>query len=139
MPQGGRSSTVLSFVNCEKYPPSLLYLVMTLGPGLLLLAAFERARGRMAGWLVTFGRVPFFYYVAHIFLIHGLAVAFALATTGDASWLFGGLLAASRRGTASGCRASIRDAGSSSSLLYPLCRWFAALKQRRTEWWLSYL
>ena len=68
------SATVLSFLNCEKYPPSFLYLMMTLGPALLLLAAFDDVRGPIARWLVTFGRVPFFYYVAHIFLIHLLAV-----------------------------------------------------------------
>ena len=56
----------------------------------MLLAAFERARGRLAGWITTFGRVPFFYYVVHIYLIHTLAVAFAWLTLGDASWLFGG-------------------------------------------------
>ena len=55
-------ATLLSFINCEKYPPSLLYLAMTLGPGLMLLAAFESARGRLADWITTFGRVPFFYY-----------------------------------------------------------------------------
>src|SRR5207244_9538797 len=81
-------ATALSFINCEKYPPSLLYVAMTLGPSLLLLAAFESARGRVADWITTFGRVPFFYYVAHIFVIHALAVAFAWATIGDVAWLF---------------------------------------------------
>ena len=87
--QAGGLATVLSFIDCEKYPPSLLYLAMTLGPGLLLLAAFEDARGRFAQWIITFGRVPFFYYVVHIFLIHALAVVLALVVWGDASWLFG--------------------------------------------------
>jgi uncharacterized membrane protein len=63
--------------DCEKYPPSLLYLAMTLSPGLLLLAAFEGAHGRLA-----FGRVPFFYYVAHIFLIHALAAVLAWLVCG---------------------------------------------------------
>ena len=84
-------STVLSMLNVEKYPPSLLYLMMTLGPGLMLLAAFERARGRLATWITTFGRVPMLYYVAHIFLIHALAVVTAWITLGDASWLIGAL------------------------------------------------
>jgi uncharacterized membrane protein len=132
-------ATLLSFINCEKYPPSLLYLMMTLGPGLLLLAAFEGARGRLAGVITTFGRVPFFYYVAHIYLIHALAVAFAWWTSGGAAWLMGAF-------------PPERPAGYGLSLagiyavwlvvviaLYPLCRWFAALKQRRGDWWLSYL
>jgi uncharacterized membrane protein len=73
-------STILSFLNCEKYPPSLLYLMMTLGPALMLLASFEHARGAFARLLATFGQVPFFYYVVHIYLIHALAVATAFAT-----------------------------------------------------------
>ncbi len=60
-------ATVLSFINCEKYPPSLLYVAMTLGPALLLLAAFDGVRGRVADVITTYGRVPFFYYIAHIF------------------------------------------------------------------------
>ena len=87
--QNGWLATVLAFINCEKYPPSLLYLMMTLGPALILLALFERTRGAVADWLITFGRVPFFVYVAHIFLIHALAVALAWAMFGDAGWLFG--------------------------------------------------
>jgi uncharacterized membrane protein len=75
-------STFLSFLNCEKYPPSLLYLMMTLGLALMLLACFEHVRGSSARLLATFGRVPFFYYVVHIYLIHGLAVVTAFAMTG---------------------------------------------------------
>ena len=75
--------SVLSVLNVEKYPPSLLYLMMTLGPALMLLALFERARGDLAQWITTFGRVPLLYYVAHIFLIHALAVVLALAVLGE--------------------------------------------------------
>jgi uncharacterized membrane protein len=138
-PQENALSTVLSFVNCEKYPPSLLYLLMTLGPGLLLLAAFEKARGRMALWLVAFGRVPFFFYVAHLFLIHGLAVSFALATKADASWLFGGLPGGKPADWGLGLPGVYVATLLAVLILYPLCRWFARLKQNRTEWWWSYL
>jgi uncharacterized membrane protein len=135
---GGRLATALSFVNCEKYPPSLLYLMMTLGPGLLLLAAFEHARGRAADWISVFGRVPLFYYVAHIYLIHALALLYALAVWGEASWLLG-----APGGKPAGYGLSLPGVYAVAILvvlmLHPLCRWFMAIKQRRTEWWWSYL
>ena len=129
-PQQTLLSTVLSFLNCEKYPPSLLYLMMTLGPALMLLACFEHARGAFARLLATFGQVPFFYYVVHLYLIHALAVATTFAMTGVLTrtptiglglpgiyfvWLL--VLV----------------------LLYPICRWFAELKERGSGWWWSYL
>ena len=123
-------STVLSFLNCEKYPPSLLFLMMTLGPALILLASFEHARGAFAGLLATFGQVPFFYYVVHIYLIHGFAVATGFALTGTVT--------------------SMPAIGFSLPgiyfvwllvlvLLYPICSWFAALKERGRGWWWRYL
>ena len=131
---------LLSFINCEKYPPSLLYLAMTLGIALLMRVVAERARGAVAGWFVTLGRVPMLFYVAHIALVHLVTIAYALAVDGDAGWLFGGLPPMNK------------PAGFGLSLplvyaawlvilvaLYPLCRWFAALKRRRSDWWLSYL
>lgn len=130
-------ATVLSFINCEKYPPSLLYLAMTLGPALMLLAVFEKTRGPVADWITTYGRVPFFYYVEHIFVLHTLALAYAWIQFGDVSGLIG---------------VPHKPAGYGLSLpaiyavwlavvvaLYPLCRWFAGVKRRRTEWWWSYL
>jgi uncharacterized membrane protein len=123
-------STTLSFLNCEKYPPSLLYLMMTLGPALMLLACFEQLRGPLAFFLAAFGRVPFFYYAVHIYLIHALAVATSFAITGVLTttpeinfslvgvyivWLLVVVL------------------------LYPICRWFAELKENGSGWWWSYL
>jgi len=75
--------TLMSFVNCEKYPPSLLFLLMTIGPALLALAYLD---GRPAAGLlkpvVVYGRVPLFYYVLHLLLLHVLAVAYALGKYG---------------------------------------------------------
>jgi uncharacterized membrane protein len=133
--QDGILATALSFINCEKYPPSLLYLAMTLGPALLLLAAFDGMRGHIVGWIATFGRVPFFYYVAHLCLIHALAILFAWATIGTA------VLAATHKPSGYGLGLAGTYAVWLAVVvsLIPLCRWFAAIKQRRSEWWWSYL
>ena len=136
--QDGVISTALSFINNEKYPPSLFYLVMTLGPALLALAAFEAAKGKLAGILVTFGRVPLAYYVAHLLLIHSVAVMVALATYGDASWLFGDLQT-KPPGYGFGLPVVYGVWLMVIAVLYPLCHWFAGVKQRRRDWWLSYL
>jgi uncharacterized membrane protein len=123
-------ATVLSFVNCEKYPPSLLFLMMTLGPALLLLAAFEQARGRVVQVLAMFGQVPFFFYVVHIYLIHALAIVTGLAVTGV-------FVVTPRLGL------SLPEIYLVwllvLALLYPICRWFAGLRARGTAWWWSYL
>lgn len=74
--------TVASFLNVSKYPPSLLFLLMTLGPTLIALALTDAARGRIARWLEVYGRVPMFYYVCHIFVAHALGVMLALVQGG---------------------------------------------------------
>jgi uncharacterized membrane protein len=78
----------LSFLNPAKYPASLLFLLMTLGPMMIAIALLENARGRLARWLGVFGQVPFFYYVLHIPLIHLTAVLISLVRTPDSTgWL----------------------------------------------------
>jgi len=123
-------STLLSFLNCEKYPPSLLYLMMTLGPALMLLACFEHARGAFARLLATFGQVPFFYYVVHIYLIHALAVATGFAVTG--TFTRTPAIGLSLPGVYVVWFLAL-------VLLYPICRWFAVLKESGRGWWWSYL
>jgi uncharacterized membrane protein len=129
-PQETWLPALLSFLNCEKYPPSLLYLMMTLGPALMLLASFEHARGALAHVLAIFGKVPFFFYVVHIYLIHAFAVATGLAMTGTLA-------------TSPGIGLSLPSIYLVwllvLALLYPVCRWFAHLKARRTKWYWSYL
>jgi hypothetical protein len=130
---------MLSFINCEKYPPSLLYLAMTLGPGVMLLAAFESVRGRLADWITIYGRAPFFYYIAHLFLIHALAIAFAWATIGDVGWLFSSVFAGKPAGYGLGLLGVYAVWLFVIVALYPACRWFAGIKRRRRDWWLTYL
>ena len=136
----GVVATALAFIDLEKYPPSALYLAMTLGPALLALAAFEAARGRLARVFVVFGRVPLFYYVLHILLLHGLAVAFSAATLGEIAWLFGGLaLDRQPEGYGLGLPGVYLMWLLAVALLYLPCRWFAGVKRRRRAAWLSYL
>ncbi len=118
--------TILSFLNCEKYPPSLCYLLMTLGPILLALGLLDGKAPRFAQPLVTIGRVPLFFYLIHIYLIHGTALlAGAIVGGENPSATLGGVYLAWILIVAA---------------LYPACVWYAALKRRRSDlWWLSYL
>jgi uncharacterized membrane protein len=136
----GAVATLLSFVNTEKYPPSALYLAMTLGPALIALAAFESARGRVARFFVIFGRVPLFYYVAHLLLLHTMAVVYAAVAHGDVAWLLGRLpTAAQSGGNGLGLTGVYLVWTIAVAALYLPCRWFAGVKRGRRDQWLSYL
>ncbi len=136
--------TLLSFLDTNKYPPSLLFLLMTLGPALLLLRAFD---GGVPRWLrpaLTIGKVPLFFYVLHFYLIHLLALAACYLRFGSVEGMF--------RSPDLGHFPFTAPPGWAASLpviyllwagvvlaLYPLCRWYAGIKRRRKDWWLSYL
>jgi uncharacterized membrane protein len=139
-PQGGLLPTVLSFINCEKYAPSLLYLMMTIGPGLIVLGLFQSARGPLARLIVAIGRVPFLFYVAHIVVLHTMAILVAYLTVGEIGWLVRHMPVFHKP---EGYGVSLPGVYAlwlvALALLYPMCRWFGALKQRRKDWWLSYL
>lgn len=133
-------ASVLSFLDCEKYPPSLLYLAMTLGPALLFLGVVDRVASPFACAIVTLGRVPLLYNIAHVFLLHALTVALALITTGDATWLFGGMPLIEKPAAFGIDLIWIYPITVAVvAALYPLCHWFAALKQRNPSPWLSHL
>lgn len=139
--------TVLSFLNCTKYPASLDFLLMTLGPSLLVLAYLDQQSFKVSNPLIVFGRVPMFYFILHFYLIHALAVL--------AAWLRYGTSAAkftfSPLPSMGGPR-ELFPAGFGYNLwvvygvwmlsvvfLYPLCQRFARVKATRRDWWLSYL
>jgi uncharacterized membrane protein len=137
--------TVLSFFNTTKYPPSLQFLLMTLGPAIALLGWIDGARPRQGNPLLVFGRVPLFYFVVHLPLIHALAIALTWFTYGAQSFLFTPppTLGTSRDLFPPGYGWSLGVAYLVSiaavAILYPICLWFSRLKQRRHEWWISYL
>jgi uncharacterized membrane protein len=136
--------TLFSFINCVKYPPSLVYLLMTLGPVLLLLALLDVSRPGLLRPLAVFGRVPLFFYILHLFLIHGLAAILAIRRYGKAPWLF--------ETPPPGVYPFSPPAGYGYDLpavyglwllvlvaLFPFCAWFARVKERRSWAWLSYV
>lgn len=132
--------TLLSFINVTKYPPSLLYTLVTLGPVMFILRSLDGKELSMGRAMITFGRVPMFYYITHIYVIHTLALLAAFIHTNNA-WYF----------TSDSLFAQpIGELGfplwvvylvwiTVVTALYPLCRWYAGVKRRDTSGWLSYL
>jgi uncharacterized membrane protein len=136
--------TVLSFLNTTKYPPSLLFLLMTLGPAILFLRSVDRGTPWILRPALVIGKVPLFYYVLHFALVHVLALVTCYVRYGSPHWMFESPDLAHYPITA--------PPGWGYSLpvvylawvfvviaMYPLCRWFASLRQRRNDPWLSYL
>lgn len=142
--QGTPLFTVLSFLNTTKYPPSLLFLLMTLGPALLFLRAVDERTPALLRPALIIGKVPMFYFVLHFLLIHLLTVLAALLRYGDAHWMFESpsldrFPITQPPGWPLPLPAVWLIWMSIPVMLYPLCRWFAGVRQRRTDWWLSYL
>ena len=129
---GSSMPGLLSFLNTTKYPASLSFLLMTLGPTVALLPLAEHLRGRVATWLETFGRVPFFYYLLHIPLIHLLAIGVSLVRTGEVSpWLLANHpvdVPPAPDGYVWSLGLLYLIWGVSVLILYWPCRWFAARK-----------
>ncbi len=133
--------TILSFINTTKYPPSLLYVLMTIGPAILLLGYIERPLNGFAIVISTYGKVPMFYYILHFYLIH-LSAVIAGILTGHP---FGEMLPVGPVGP------TIKNYGfklwtvylvwlSIVVILYPLCKRYASYKfNHPKKWWLSYL
>lgn len=134
--------TFLSFFRCTKYPPSLDYLLMTLGPAIFALGLFH---DRKSPIVATYGRAPLFYFLGHFLLIRLLTYAFAYIRYGTVAFLSNPI-------PSMGGKADLYPAGFGYTLpetyavwilvvvlMYPITLWFANLKERRRDWWLSYL
>ena len=144
-PQERPTFTVLSFLNTSKYPPSLAFLLMTLGPTFALLGWLERFQPGERNPLLVFGRVPLLFFLLHIPLVHALALALTWWRYGSSPFLFlpPPTLGTPRSefpadygwslGTVYGVTAA------ALVVLYPVCLWFARLKRRHRDGWLSYL
>jgi uncharacterized membrane protein len=135
--------TILSFLNTTKYPPSLQFLLITMGPALLFLAVIEKPQNRITLPIITFGRVPFFFYIIHLYLIHALAALYLVYQGHEWS-----TYVVSAEEIMSG---RLGRFGVSLEavyviwiivivVLYPLCGWYMAYKESYPEKrWLSYI
>jgi uncharacterized membrane protein len=146
--QSTTSLTIISFFNVSKYPPSLLFLLMTLGPAFLALVWFEslsRKPGAQASKLqeffVTFGRVPLFFYILQWPMAHLTSIVVHLMAGKPIGWMFGSIIQMTGPPPGMGFNLLVVYVCwiAGVLLLYPLCKWFAGVKQRRRSWWLSYL
>lgn len=136
--------TLISFLNVTKYPPSLLFLLMTLSPVLLLLRAFEARVPQLFQPALIIGKIPLFFFVLHFFLIHLLAVLASGLRYGEIGEMFRSPdLAHFPFSQPPGWGAPLPVIYAIwiavVLILYPLCRWYARVKQQNKAWWLSYL
>ena len=135
---GRTAASIMSFLATTKYPPSLLYLLMTLGPAAIACAFADRIHGPIRDALVTLGRAPLAFYVAHLYLIHVVAILVGVAQGFEAQQF----LTSYRffpQGYGVGLPGVYLIWIAVVVTLYPLCRWVAAVKARRQDWWLSYV
>jgi uncharacterized membrane protein len=134
----GVVATVMDFLNTTKYPPSLDFLLMTLGPAAVVCALADRMTNPLKNGLVTFGRVPFAFYVAHVALIHtlsvllGMAQGFGFNQMTTVFFFYPGGYGIPLGGVYLVWAIVI-------AILYPFCRWMVSVKAQRRDWWLSYL
>jgi uncharacterized membrane protein len=134
----GSAHKVMSFLATTKYPPSLQYLLMTLGPAAILCAFADRITGRVKDVFVMFGRVPMAFYAVHFFLIHLISVFLGVFQGFGAQQMF-----TLYRFFPSGFGVSLAGVyliwAIVIALMFPWCKWVASLKTRRSDWWLSYV
>ncbi len=137
------SKELISFLNPAKYPPSLLYLLMTLGVSIVFLANSENLKGRVVNFFCTFGRVPFYYYILHLYLIHIVAMLFAqLSGFGWRLFVLPNWIAfvPGMKGYGFSLWVVYLIWIALIALLYPICKRFDKYKQtHKYKWWLSYL
>jgi ABC-type spermidine/putrescine transport system permease subunit I len=137
--------TLLSFLRVNKYPPSLDFLLMTLGPSILLLGLIDRVQFSDRNPVIVFGRVPLFYFLLHFLVIHALTIPFALVRYGRADFLLhpfpslGGPAGMIPTDYGYSLGVTYLVWMSVVVMVYPLCLWFSRVKARRKDWWLSYL
>ena len=140
-PQAEGWRTLLAFLNVQKYPPSLMFTAMTLGPAIIALALLEKVQNKVTAFFAIYGRVPFFYYIVHFYLIHFLCVIAFFATGHTTDQIVTPQFPFLFRPPAFGFNLAVVYTVwiLVIALLYPLVKRYDLYKQRNRKWWLSYL
>jgi uncharacterized membrane protein len=135
--------TFLSFINCTKYPVTVLFTLLILGPVLIILSFTERSSGWIAEKTTVFGRVPLFYFIVHFYILHIGALVTYLIVSGKSLSEIDFHLSAGLGGIPSGAGYSLPWTYVAwitlIIILYPVCRWYNHYKSTHNHWWLSYL
>lgn len=137
------SFSVMALFNTTKYPPSLLYILMTMGPSLILLSIIEKYKNKITDFFIVFGRVPLFYYFSHVFLIHITAIIFLMIENKDYSIMLNMTPFLPNQ-------YQLMEYGYPLwvvylvwviviLILYPICYKYMKYKSNSKKWWLSYL
>jgi uncharacterized membrane protein len=131
--------TALSFFNVTKYPPSLSFLCMTIGPGLIALAFLENAKAAWTKIVLVYGRVLMFYYLLHFLLVHSLCAIIFLANGHSFSEANTGMMWFRPNNFGYPLWVVYLIWVSVVAFFYPLCKWYSNYKATHDYWWLSYL
>ncbi len=142
-PQNSFIFTMLSFLNVHKYPPSLLFVCMTIGPSLIFLGLAENINNRLIRIISIYGSVPFFYYLLHFYFLHLLCMVLFVSRghtiSEETPFIFGIPFHYLIAGEGYSLKIVYVIWIGIVIILYPLCKWFSEFKKRKSYWWLSYL
>ena len=138
MPQENYWLDFLAIMNVEKYPPSLAYLLATLGISSIIIALAENWQSRFTQWMITFGKVPFFFYIVHLYFIHLIALAIGAWQGNNLMLILGGYWMYPASHGVNLFVTYLIWLAVVIALYFP-CRSFMQLKMQRTDWWLKYL
>jgi uncharacterized membrane protein len=137
--QGSPINTILDFLNCQKYPPSLLYLCMTLGPAIAIMPILEKMNNSISGFFTVYGRVPMFYYILHIYLIHTMALITGLILRFPTEIFRDPFTIQNSTGWGFSLPIVYLYWISAVLILYLPCKWYMNYKMKSKKWWLSYV
>lgn len=134
----GIAATIYDYFNVSKYPPSLAFFLITVGPMAIVCSYADRWSGWFKETLVMFGKVPFAFYLVHFYLIHSLSVLFGMSQGFEAGQMMN-FFPFYPEGFGTNLLGVYVAWLVVMAIMYPFCKWMVGVKSRRKDWWLSYI